>query len=112
KYHSLSYEDELQLRLMEDALQTLPDILYFHRTKCNGFHIAFESPTAITIGSEYEAKCLEAVKQITPCAPHGTLDTGGFLMLDHACLSGNLFWTYPRIHHPVWLNPKRTTRHL
>lgn len=119
KYHALTFEEEQDLRKMESRLMELDSVLFFYRTKCNGFRIGFDAGCELSSIEEYETLALEAEKRIERCTPDGKLcqasEPGGALFhVDHIAREGGFslrsqaYWTYPRVYHPIWLNPNRT----
>jgi hypothetical protein len=116
KYHTLRYEEEIQLRQMEARLMGLKNILLFYRTKCNGFRIGFETETPILNMEDYEGLCMGAEREVERITPDGRLppadDGKAWFHVDRIWSGGRPFrshayWSYPRVQNPIWLNSDR-----
>jgi len=103
---------------MEDRLKELDSIIFFYRTKCNGFRIGFDAGRELCCLDDYEslAKAAEgALKECTPdkkLNPENHADRAWFYsdtikVENGISIRSHAYWSYPRVYHPVWLNPKR-----
>lgn len=109
KDHPLLDEEELKLQEFERHIVTIPKILFFYRTKCNGFRIGFESEEFITTNEMYESLCTEAEREVESRTPGRRFSHDGSVAMFHSdrvCSGGrpmrsNAFWNYPRVHNPV-----------
>ena len=108
KYHSLLWNEEMQLRQMERRLMDLNQLSFFYRTKCNGFRVGFESPTSIRNVEDYERLCRDGVSTVRECTPDGEFGSDAWFHVDGVSYKGQAYWSYPRVHNPIWLNPNRT----
>lgn len=113
KYDALQCPEELELRQMERRLMDVPDIIFFYRTKCNGFRIAFEAVELIDNMERYEDLCFEAERRVEPLTPDRRFSEYGWFKVDRIVQGGrnyrsHAYWSYPRVHNPIWLNPART----
>jgi hypothetical protein len=118
KYHTLTYEEEHELRKMEERLKGLESLVFFYRTKCNGFRIGFDAGQQIVSREEYERFAMRAEGQVERLTPdgklqHDTTHDGAWFAIDR--IDGpdgvphrsDAYWSYPRVYQPVWLNPGR-----
>lgn len=119
KYHTLTFDEEQELRAMELRLMELESVLFFYRTKCNGFRIGFDAGRQLTSLEEYETLALAAEYRVKECTPDKMLrldsNQGGAVFhvdqITHkngVSLRSQAYWSYPRVYHPVWLNPDRS----
>ena len=87
----------------------LSEICFFYRTKCNGFRIAFESASLISDADTYAKLCAAKEREIEECFLRGN-DCCVDLCFDQSGQRGELYWSYPLVQNPVWLNPNRQIR--
>lgn len=106
KYHALLWDEEQKLREMERKLMDLPGICFFYRTKCNGFRIAFEAKESMDDLSKYESEHNDRLKLVEECYPDYGSGTSKWFHHDPVGSKGQSYWSYPRVHNPIWLNPK------
>jgi hypothetical protein len=112
RYHALTYSEEQQLRKMEERLMEAESMLFFYRTKCNGYRVAFETAEQICNMEQYETLCMDAERRIEPLTPDGRFSDDGWFKVDRISRGdrnyrSHAYWGYPRVHNPIWLNPNR-----
>jgi hypothetical protein len=118
KLHTLTCEEEQDLRKMEFRLTKLENIVFFYRTKCNGFRIGFDAGRDLETIQEYEELACAAEARVKECTPDQKLAKessvgGAVFCIDRICdkngnaMRSHAYWSYPRVYHPTWLNPKR-----
>jgi hypothetical protein len=121
KYHTLTFDEEQEVREMESRLMELDSVLFFFRSKCNGFRIAFDAGRELQSLEEYESLALAAEERVKDCTPDKMLrldsEPGGALFhidrITHEneiSLRSQAYWSYPRVYHPMWLNPNRSIK--
>ena len=86
----------------------LAGICFFYRSKCNGFRVAFEFHEPIHDLETYEKHHDAKVRLVRGCTPDGELSNAAWFHIDGVGRRGQAYWSYPRVHNPVWLNPNRT----
>lgn len=110
KYHTLLWDEEVELRQMESRLMDLQGICFFYRTKCNGFRVAFESNNVLSDLESYENSCREFEHALKNSTPDQQFGSNAWFCVDGVTYKGQAYWSYPRVHNPVWLNPDRSIR--
>jgi hypothetical protein len=118
KYHTLTFDEERALRAMKERLMEIKSILFFYRTKCNGFRIGFDAEKELGSAEEYESCATAAEDRVRECTPDKKLrleshDGGALFHTDRIqnensiSIRSHAYWSYPRVYHPIWLNPRR-----